>query len=185
MNHPTNEELTDLLYGDLPPALRDKVAQHAESCPECTAKLEAWQHVRTDLDSWTLPDRAPSLRRSAASRFAPLRWAAAAVLVLAGIALAHLTAPRPVDPEELRAAIAADLRQEFTTELARARAEQSSRQQDLVQASARALDQLDARRRADYTALRTDLETIALRTQEGFAQLVSADQPAPRTMPNH
>jgi hypothetical protein len=86
------------------------------------------------------------------------RVAAAVALVAAGFAAARVTAPQGVRAEELEAAMRAE------------RAERSRLQTGV----AAALGDLEARRVADAAALRRDLETVAVRTQAAFEQLVAA-----------
>jgi hypothetical protein len=94
----TRDALTDLLYGELPPAVAQAVQEHLAGCAPCRAEFAALRQVRATLDAAPVPvPRAevdlPRLYREAARRQTQRlrRWrrlaaaslAAAAVLLIA------------------------------------------------------------------------------------------------------
>lgn len=173
MYHPSAEDLSDFLYGELPPARQAEVAAHVEACPACRERAGAWRDVRAALATWTLPERAAKPQSTV---FRRLRWAAAAsVLIASGFALARLTAPQPVaavraDPAVVEA-LRAELKQDLSVQLAALHREY----RDGVD---RRIRQIEAERLAQYSGLRQDVETVALRTQEEFLRLTNAAAPA-------
>jgi hypothetical protein len=94
----TRDALTDLLYGELPPAEAQAVQQHLAGCAPCRAEYAALRQVRAALDATPAPaPRAevdlPRLYREAARRQARRlrRWrrlAVAGVAVAAGLLVA-------------------------------------------------------------------------------------------------
>lgn len=186
MNHPSRDELAQFLYQELPPRQQSDVAGHIQTCAECHAQIEAWQAVRTQLASWKIPAR----RRPFALKwpnFAPgfaLRWGAAAVVfLLAGYLLARVTAHPSVDSPAIRAAIAAEVRQELRAELAKFTETQTQGQAQFRDTLMNTLGRLEAQRLIDYTNLRRDVETLAVRaqdellsTRQTLSQLASIDQ---------
>jgi hypothetical protein len=125
-----------------------------------------------------------------------LRWAAAAAVLLGtGYGLARFGPSRPapappqaVDVSQIRAQVALELREELRGELAgaiaRVDADQASRHEMLQLAVAQALGEFEARQIAQHAALRKDVETVALRTQQGFEQIAVSAQPPSRGVPS-
>jgi len=111
---------------------------------------------------------------------APLKWTAAAVLVLGvGLAAGRLSAPQ-LDTTKLRAEMASTLRQEFQNDLHAAVAAAEARTQRQLdelaqawitgraedwQASLSLYDRAQTDRKADYSRLRHDLETVAIQAE--------------------
>lgn len=180
MEHPIHEELTEFLYEELSPARQVEIEQHVQDCAECRARIASWRSMRRALHSWELPQRSPSVAQPRISRTWEIaRWAVAAMVMLGvGYGVGHSMGAASPDVNKLRAELAEQLRGELrhdlqtemmhfaTDDLAQQRQEY---QRALVQAAA----QLEARRLADYTALRRDVETVAVQTQEGFESLAS------------
>jgi hypothetical protein len=167
MNHPNREALVGFLYQELAQEEAALVSEHLKGCAECQAEMGAWRAVQRELKEWRL--EAPVQRRAQAEAW--WSWlklaSAAAALVVAGFALARFTASGPtVDATALRAEIAAELRQEMHSELARFSADQATRQQDYQAALAKTLGQLEALRLVDYASLRKDVETVAVRAED-------------------
>ena len=74
MNHPSNDELLLLAYGELPESAAAQVEAHVVACPACQTELAGLEHARVALD--TLLPR----RRRAVVAWAAVALAAAAVL---------------------------------------------------------------------------------------------------------
>ena len=167
MKHPDREELVSYACDELAPEPRATLEGHLASCAECRTQLAEWRCVRRELDAWQIPERRREdvvIRGWQWSR--PVRWAAAAAIVFGvGFALARYTQPAP-DAAALRASLAADLRRELRTELARLDADQTERQARYQEALTKALGRLEAQRLVDYAWLREDLETVAAAAED-------------------
>ena len=174
--HPGPEAWLDFLYGELPPAEHRRLEQHLAACPTCAAELALTRRTMAALDTWKSP-LVPSRRHGFV---APLKWAAAAMLVLGvGLAAGRLSAPQ-LDTTKLRADVASTLRQEFQSELRTVTAAAEARTQrqfdeftqawitgraEDQQASLTLYDRAQSDRKADYTRLRRDLETVAIQAE--------------------
>ncbi len=110
------------LYGELDPESRSKLKAHMGACAECHDNMAAWGGAMEALDAWQFP---PSRGHSAA-RGRLLRWAVAALVLLAvGYGLARSVVPAGPDEaalrESLRASLApaleAEIRQKLREEL--------------------------------------------------------------------
>ncbi|HEV8398691.1 MAG TPA: zf-HC2 domain-containing protein [Gemmatimonadales bacterium] len=91
MNHPYEDRLLLLAYGDLPAAEAAEVEAHVASCATCGAAFEQLERARVALD-WAVPER----RR-------PVPWIAvglAAAAVLAAVFFTRLGSrgPEPWQP---------------------------------------------------------------------------------------
>ncbi len=58
MNHPHEDRLLSLAYGDLPEAEAAEVEGHVAGCTTCHAALERLERARVALD-WAVPERRP------------------------------------------------------------------------------------------------------------------------------
>lgn len=155
MNHPAKEDLVSLLYGELPPAKRDELNAHLQSCAECRTQFTAWQSTKRSLQSWQMPRAAGSTLHFA--RVMP--WAAAALFMLCiGFGLGRFASPK-VDVEQLRTSITSEMQTKFSQELQTAR--ETDRKQVIVM-----LKDIEQQRLADYVQLRKDLETVAVVADE-------------------
>jgi hypothetical protein len=180
MNHPNEQELTGFLYDDGIGAERmNEIRAHLATCAQCRSRMAAWRGVRQELATWELPDvfRGHGAGGAPRRRFLQpvLKWSvAAAVLIAGGIALARV-GHKPPDMTALRAQIAGEIRAELGAELAAAQAQfasqQSARDEEFEQAVARAMVELEARQVVAHAALRKDVETLAIRAQQGFEQI--------------
>ena len=177
MNHPTDEQWGQYLFGEAGPDLNAKLKAHLAECTDCAREVAAMQRTVRQLDAWQLPEH-PRQRR-ALDPMIKLAIAAAVVLAM-GIGLGRLTAPKPVDVQSLRSEWRASLLEEV--ESARSAGEErmlrettlalqtlardmsatiaAGRQEDRTAFEA-ALDQLKQQRDIDYVSLRRDLETVA------------------------
>jgi hypothetical protein len=189
MNHPTREELSQFLYKELPAEQQSAISGHIHTCAECRSQVEAWQSVRKQLASWKIPaQRRPFAVRwpTLAPGFA-LRWAAAAaILFLAGYLLARITDHPSAASPSVRAAIAAEVRQELRAELAKFTATESQGQAQFRDSLMKTLGRLEAQRLLDYASLRRDVETVAVRAQDELIStrqsLASLEQSQPPTI---
>jgi hypothetical protein len=89
MNHPTNDELLLLAYGELPRATAAAIESHTASCPDCRRELASLERTRVALDM-----ALPQQRRSVVA------WAAlgslAAAALIAGVLLTRTAPPGDV-----------------------------------------------------------------------------------------
>ena len=115
MNHPAHEEWVPYLYGEAEPKARRQLKNHLQTCPQCRSQLQQWQQNLRRLDAWRLP-AAPA---AASQSFIPvLRWALAAVLLLAaGIGVGHSMGSN-ASVDRVRARLAPELRQQLRQEFA-------------------------------------------------------------------
>lgn len=166
MDHVEPGELAGFVYGELEGERRAAVERHLAACGECREEVARWEAVRGELRRWRLAER-PVVRRPVWRG----AWKAAAAvgLVVAGFGAARLTAPRGVSAEEVRA----EIRAEVGKDVARQQAEREGFEGAVTQA----LAVMEARRASDAAALRRDIETVAVRTQAAFEQIVAAPAP--------
>lgn len=208
MKHPNPQEWVAYLYRDVDAPSRSRLNDHLAQCESCRAQIERWRRVQQHLDSWQLPTqravKPPALRAYPTL----LRWAAAAVLMLAlGFSLGRSSGG--VSPETV-AALRDDLRGELE-ELVRAQVAESTSATlaaaqdhsaaamrefvDLYQSDRTAANQAIstalARLDAAFVSLRRDLETVALnsdvglrQTQQQLVRLADYSQPSPSSPPN-
>ncbi len=177
MNHPEREKWVPYLYGEASPELRRELKSHLEVCARCREELAGWQNSIRRLDAWKLrPQRKPS------ELFLPgLKWAAAAVLVLAlGVGIGRVSAAKS-DVAQLRQELARMVRDEVSRSapatVATARSEATRLLADYAAS-------LDTRREADFQVIRTaldrlelqnlslkkELDTVAVNTDAGLEQ---------------
>jgi hypothetical protein len=190
MNHPTPDQWMSFLYGEDSEQIHCDLDAHLRGCGDCAAKLKSLRAATSALDEWRLP-------RTPAARPRPvLRWAAAAVLLLAaGIGIGRFSAG---NTESMRAS----MQLEMDTKLAAAKAETQQLLagfiKDLEQGRAAdagaflvALKQMDARRGSETARLRRDLDTVAVfadarlsEAQEQLYQLATFAPPAGAVQPD-
>lgn len=189
MNHPTQEELVQFLYGELRPESRQRIQAHLGACAECGETLAGWKTASRRLDHWKV-----TRPKSPVAGLIMLRWAAGTVALIALCVAAfwwgHASATR--DLRAVQAAIEPQLRRELRsefatslqTELSKAQAEQLKRASEETQ---RLLAQLESRRADEmqdvYNALlrlKRDVDTVALNadaslklTEQQLIQLAS------------
>ena len=187
MNHPKHEEWVPYLFGEAKSAERRRLKQHLRDCPECREEVAVWRRSLGQLDAWKLP---PAERPR--PTFEPvLKWAFAVAVVIvlgAGFAIGRL-APATASVEKVRAALEPGLREQLHQEFAQMlRSELAKTASDSAAAATQALEakhdedikalcaalaKLDARRLADYLALKRDVDTLAVNTDAGLRR---ADQ---------
>ena len=113
MNHPEPKDWIPYLYKEAPAEEQRRLRAHLENCSECSAQFESWQRSLRGLDAWKLPRSKPAFQIA----FPAIKWAAAAVMVLAVFVAGRLSA-RGTDPERVRARIEPEIRQQLKQELA-------------------------------------------------------------------
>lgn len=180
--HPAAAEWMGFLYEEIGPSRKREMREHLRNCSECARQVQEWRNGMAALDSYR--PAVPSVRRAPAWQPA-LRWAAAAAMILfLGFLLGRKTGDEP-QLQELRAAVerletASSKRATDSSQVVSAVTEAANqemlrllddytlllgqqRAQDR-QATALALRTLEAQ----YQNLRTELETLAVNTEDGL-----------------
>jgi hypothetical protein len=173
------------LYGEVAPEQKSELEAHLAGCADCAAELANWRSGMAALDDWKLP----ATRQNTQWALPVVKWAAAAALVLiAGFVIGRQTSPVNAELVELKATVAqlagvvqherglnltnsvniataAASREtlRLLSEYSQLQAEQRSTDQAAV---ALALRNFETR----LGRLRTELETVALNTENGFEQ---------------
>jgi anti-sigma factor RsiW len=165
MNHPTPEQWTQYVYGDLAAQPAAELEQHLNECPQCDAHVKTLRSTMRQLDSWKLPPK----RRTRPSVLPLLKWATAACLVLfVGFTAGRLTA-QP-DTQAIRAALLPELRAELkheVTEMIRAEVANASAQ--TLTKAANTADKVAATyANYVYASLKKDVDTVALHADAGL-----------------
>ncbi len=162
MNHPNHGAWMSFLYGELPPESHAEHAQHLEACAACRGQVTAWRGTLTDLDAWRVPAKLPQ----PAGWLRPLKWGiAAALLLVAGFGFARLTAP---DATALRAAIEPEIRLQVRADFTRLAQSLEVKRTEDRQAMLEVLQKLESQRAVNFAALRKELETVAVLTEDGL-----------------
>jgi anti-sigma factor RsiW len=181
MNHPKLEEWAPYVYGECPSATRRELAEHLKDCPQCRGEIETWKRSLHRLDSWRLP----KTQRTRFEFMAPLvKWAAAAVLMLAaGIAIGRATAPK-LDVEKLKTAIASGIQRDLNQQMTELVHQEVARAASLTLASSHRYSEQVGQQ--VYVLLKKDVDTMAVNAAAGLRrtaqQIVElADYSAPQT----
>ena len=176
MKHPKPEDWMTFLYNDGDSSQRAALRAHLQSCEECAGHVKIWRDSMQALDEWPAPSRG----RSAVRIQPALKWAAAAVLMIGlGFAIGQRAQPASVDVAALKAELARDFDARLTATVASTGGEVQRLLAEFIQAQderrsvdreaiVAALRQLDAKYAANVAALRTELETVAVNTQDGL-----------------
>jgi hypothetical protein len=184
MNHPKREEWVPFLYGETTPAAHRQLKAHLRECPECRAEIETWNRTVNRLEAWKMP--------SVSGRhdwLAPaFKWAAAAILMLAtGFGIGRVMGEHAMEAR-MRARLEPQLHQEMAR-MVRQEVERASG--TVLTASAEQTERLlaayntlqETRRGEDmdrlYVAIKKQLDTVAINTQQGLVQLANYRAPAP------
>ena len=192
LKHPDAAEWMAFLYAERSPERRRELEGHLAHCADCSAQMETWRASSKALDEWRLPviRRTSSAARLASRPWWPaLKWAAAAAIVLVlGFAFGRQTSPDAAEFAALKtsvAQLAEAVQQErgstlsnnvnIATAAANAETLRLLAQYSQLQESQRATDQQNlavAMRNFETRLgrLRTELETVALNTENGFEQ---------------
>jgi hypothetical protein len=178
MKHPKPEEWMAFLYDEDDSSRRVTLQAHLESCEDCASRVKIWRDSMQSLDEWPAPSRGHST-----VRFQPLLKLAAAALLMIGFGFAIGQAARPssVDVAALKAELARDFDARLTATVASSSSEVQRLLAEFMQAQddhrsvdreaiVAALRQLDAKYAANVAALRTELETVAVNTQDGLLE---------------
>jgi hypothetical protein len=133
MKHPDREEWVPFLFGEANRETKQRLAQHLDSCPDCTREIEAWRRSLGKLEQWRLPKaRTPT-------RFVvepALKLALAATLALAaGLLIGRITVPKAANPNEIRASVEASVRSSLEAEMRGALEDLAARTSNQVSAS--------------------------------------------------
>jgi outer membrane murein-binding lipoprotein Lpp len=163
------------LYDEIAPERKRELQAHLAHCGDCGKQLRQWRAGALALDEWKLPalQKVPPLRQP----MTLLQWAAAAAVVLmAGVAIGRQTSNAAGEVAVLKASVA-QLAQKIEAERATtsqqtlrlladyAQLEEARRSEDR-QTIGLALREMDSR----LVKLRTELETVAVNTETGFRQ---------------
>src|SRR5207247_2361734 len=101
------------------------------------------------------------------NHFRATRWAIAATLLFAGVALGRLMAPQPY-LEKLAAALEPKMRAAVASELLAKMDVRFKRQSRDIELLEKEISGVRNQEFANYTSLRKDLETVAFQTQENL-----------------
>jgi negative regulator of sigma E activity len=173
------------LYGEVAPERTRELDQHLVECAACAEQVSAWRSGMSALDDWKLP----AMRATRPWALPVVKWAAAAAVVLCvGFVLGRQTSPASAELTELKASVT-----QLADTLKRQQGEQLTNTVTLATAAANAetvrllsgYSQLQAEQRYSdqqtigvtlrgfetrLNRLRTELETVALNTENGFEQ---------------
>jgi len=178
VNHPDAEEWMGYLYDEIAPERKRQLHAHLGQCSDCGRQLQQWRSGMIALDEWKLPVGGRPHRRW--QPVALLKWAAAAaIVVMAGVAIGRQNSIATGEVTALKATVA-ELARRVDTECSAASAarEQTLRwladyagRSEALQAKDReaievALTEMNSR----LVKLRTELETVAVNTETGFRQ---------------
>jgi hypothetical protein len=178
MKHPNTEEWMSFLYHEDDSSRHATMQTHLENCAECAGRLKVWRGSMQSLDGWPT-----SAQRRSPGRFQPwLQVAAAAVFMIGlGFAIGRAARPAPIDVAALKAELARDFDARLTSTVASSTSEVQRLLAGFIQAQddrrtldreviVTALRQLDAKYAANVAALRNELETVAVNTQDGLLE---------------
>ena len=188
MNHPKPEQWVPYLYGGLKPDEHRHLKAHLRDCAACRGEIERWQRSSRRLDAWKLPRS-----RATLELFAPaLKWAVAAMVVLGvGFAFGRFAGDSAI-AARVRAQIEPQLRQEMA-QVVRNEVERNSAA--IIQASVNktrdllaAYSNVSENRRTEdlqwlYLALKRQLDTVAVNTENELVQLASYHPPRSTSTP--
>lgn len=179
LTHPSDEQLVEALYGELPAGGETRLKEHLAHCPSCADKVAGWRGAMRSLDEWEWTAGGPAKRR-------PARWtgwsAAAGLLLLAGLAgqIAWATSAASKSEQRVEASVRgkvmATLRDETAriveTEIGRANLVHREELQSLAESVAAAttgesrrlladfVQSADARQLADYRQIHNQILQI-------------------------
>ena len=156
----------EFLYDESP--RRAELDAHLKTCSACQRDVTRWRSTMAALDTDDIP--VAKARRS----FPVWKWAAAAAFIIAALGIGFgfgrtaganaLRAELQQEKQALAAAVANEMQRALTVYAEAAEARRVEDQQTVLSA----MQTLDAARRADILALRKDLETVALATDDSL-----------------
>jgi hypothetical protein len=184
MKHPDSAEWMEFLYEDPSPERKRKLTEHLSRCPTCRLQVDAWRAAMASLENW----QAPVISKTSRSWFSSLKWAAAAVILLAlGFAFGRHGSATAKDLAEVKVSMMqlADSVQEqriamasnhvavmsaasaevlqLLSDYARVQEDQRAADQETLALTLKGIEQRLGR-------LRTELETVALNTEHSFEE---------------
>lgn len=113
MTHPTREEWMEYLYNELDQKKRSALTSHLRGCSECQSEISGWRDVMRELDNWRLPQE----RKFRTPRARLIRWAAAAVLMIAAVYTISILSAPAYDMEQLRQQLSMELKTSLESDL--------------------------------------------------------------------
>lgn len=118
MTHPSREEWMAYLYGESEPPKQTELDDHLRHCDQCKNSVTQWRNVMTKLDTWQLPQNPNPPRILSHRVLKPIRWIAAAVLIMAaGYTAGGISARRSLDIDQFRT-VSDRMREEWKLTLA-------------------------------------------------------------------
>jgi hypothetical protein len=199
-NHPTSEEWMSFLYGEDSPARHLELDGHLRDCDECRQKVQAWRSSMSALEAWAVPKRRTRWSPQPAVRWAAAAVLVLGLGFGIGRAsspsAAGMKQLQAAMQNEMQASLGA-VRQEFALSLQRDRAELADtihaaasqaagqetedlftrfarllddRRQSDQQSYLAALNEIKALHLNSYTALRQDLDTLAVNADDGLSR---------------
>lgn len=135
MKHPTPEQWSDYLYGELAPVEREQLQAHLAQCASCRAQEEGLRATLASLDSWQVQAPPKRHKHHWTSAWGPgWKWAAAAALLLStAFAAGRLSRPQ-VDWAEFQARVAKPLEEKWRQEALLNQKTQLAAARDLAEA---------------------------------------------------
>jgi hypothetical protein len=173
------------LYEELAPERKRELSTHLKSCAACATQVRTWRSSMKELAQWVLP----TARKRPRQWVPVVKWTAAAALVLGvGFAVGRMASPtgaelaglkarvaqleqngqRPgggngSDTVQVATAAANSEAQRLLADYARLNEEQRATDRQQVNFVLRAMD-------LHVSKLRSELETVAMNTENGFEQ---------------
>lgn len=198
--HPSPEQWMAFMYGEDSPDEHRQLDEHLQACAACRRQIGAWRDGMRALDEWTLPapHRRVPVRR--ALRWAAAAAVVLGVgLVLGRISSTSASDPQKLQAglrayvdrqletsrrewgqlfeqrqselaQNLRAAAASAASEEARHMFAQYASNLEDQLETDHQTILAAFRQLDERRRTDITALREDIQTVAVNADDGLAR---------------
>jgi hypothetical protein len=183
VKHPSEIEWMEFMYEEVSPSRKQELREHLSRCASCAEQVRAWRGGMAALDTFRLPAaNAPALRWQPV-----LRWAsAAAVILVMGFVLGRVTSGSDRQLRELQASLS-ELRQVVHANPAVSAEEVVSMAglaagEETLRILSEYAQTLESQRVQDRQAvglvirslenrvntLRTELETVAVNTQDGL-----------------
>ena len=159
------------LYDEVEHREKNELESHLADCAQCQSQVAQWRGAKAGLNRWQIKSRAEKPAVSATF----LKWGIAALLLLSiGFGFGKFSATQQL--QKMRASIKTELQGELQQEL---KMERAGNRQEMISL----LREVEKQRLADYSALREDLETVAVltedkieRTQKGLVQVAQFTQ---------
>jgi len=198
--HPSPEQWMAFVYGEDTPDEHRQLDEHLQACAVCRRQISAWRESMRALDDWALPAparRAPARRTLRWAAAAAVLLGAG--LVLGRLSSASGSDPQKLQAslrayvdhqldasrrewgqlfeqrqselaQNLRAAAASAASEEARQMFAQYATNLEDQLETDHQTILAAFRQLDERRRTDFSALREDIQTVAVNADDGLAR---------------